>query len=297
MSQPPTDDPPQEPRAEDDGPVTDQEGEQNVEEPIRSTYESTAREGSERLSRSWRMLMSTGFLGGVEISIGVLAYLLTVHDTKSQLLGALAFSIGFMALFLAHSELFTEGFYYPIVAIFAREGTVLQLIRLWAITLVTNLLGGWLTMGLVVVALPQLHDTLAESTHYFLGVGLSWRGVSLAVLAGVAITLMTRMQAGTDSPGAAIAASVAGAFILAGAPLFHSVLDSIILFGAIQAGVEGATYRGWLGWVWWVIPLNVLGGLVLTTGPRLLRSSKLRPDDDEAPEQPHHPSSLRPDTA
>lgn len=268
----------------DDGPQTDPEGERSVEEPIRSTYASAASEGSDRLGRSWRMLMSTGFLGGVEISIGVLAYLLTVHDTHSQLLGALAFSIGFMALFLAHSELFTEGFYYPIVAIFAREGTVLQLLRLWVITLVTNMLGGWLTMGLIVVALPQLQDTLAESAHYFLGVGLSWRGAALAVLAGAAITLMTRMQAGTDSPGAAIAASVAGAFILAGAPLFHSVLDSIILFGAIQSGVPGATYLHWLGWVWWVVPLNVLGGLVLTTAPRLLRSSKLRPDADEVPD-------------
>ena len=274
---------PQERGAEDEGPQTGSVDE-SIEEPIRSTYESSASEGGDRLSRSWRTLMSTGFLGGVEISIGVLAYLLTVHESNSHLLGGLAFSIGFMALFLAHSELFTEGFYYPIVAIFAREGTVPQLIRLWTITLVTNLVGGWLTMGLVVVAFPQLHGTLAGAAHYFLGIGLSWRGVALAVLAGAVITLMTRMQAGTDSPGAAIAASVGGAFVLAGAPLFHSVLDSIILFGAIQSGVPGATYLHWLGWVWWVIPLNVLGGLVLTTGPRLLRSSALRPDAEEPSE-------------
>lgn len=271
------------PDAEDETPAAgSEEAAAAVEEPIRSTYESTASEGGDRLNRSWRTLVSTGFLGGVEISLGVLAYLLTVHETHSHLLGGLAFSIGFMALFLAHSELFTEGFYYPIVAVFAREGTLLQLIRLWVVTLLTNLLGGWLTMGLVVLAFPQLHDTLVESSDYFLGIGLSWRGLALAVLAGAVITLMTRMQAGTDSPGAAIAASVGGAFILAGAPLFHSVLDSIILFGAILSGVPGATYLHWLEWVWWVIPLNMLGGLLLTTGPRLLRSSKLRPDAEDA---------------
>ncbi|MBD4579493.1 formate/nitrite transporter family protein, partial [Xanthomonas citri pv. citri] len=94
--------------------------------------------------------------------------------------------------------------------------------------LVMNLLGGTVMIALVVAGMTALHGTLAESAHHFLDIGFSWQGAALAVLAGVAITLVTRMQAGTDSPTAMIVASVAGAVVLAGGSLFHSVMDSIL---------------------------------------------------------------------
>ncbi|WP_295624005.1 formate/nitrite transporter family protein [uncultured Corynebacterium sp.] len=247
-----------------------------VEDPVEETYSAATEEGAERLHRSWRALITTGFLGGVEISVGVLAYILTLHETGSPLLAGLAFSVGFIALYLAHSELFTEGFYYPFMAIFDGRGTWTELVRLWVVTLLSNLVGGWLTIWLVVVGLPELVPKLTEKAHHFLDIGLSWQGAALAVLAGLAITLMTRMHAGTDNPSAIIAASVTGAFILTGASLFHSVLDSIIIFGAIHADAPGIGYLDWLGWIWWVIPLNILGGLLFTTAPRLIRSREAR---------------------
>ena len=241
-----------------------------------AAHRAAADEGAERLHRSLTVLTTTGFLGGVEITIGLLAYLLTLHETGSHLLAGLAFSIGLVSLFLAHSELFTEGFYYPITAIAAGRGTWVELLRLWAVTLVMNLLGGTVMIALVVAGFPDLHGTLAESAHHFLDIGFSWQGAALAVLAGVAITLVTRMQAGTDSPTAMIVASVAGAVVLAGGSLFHSVMDSILIIGAIPSGAHGVGWLEWLSWVWWVIPLNILGGLALTTAPRLLRSKEVR---------------------
>lgn len=253
----------------------------DVEDSVETTHDRAVEEGADRLHRSWPVLLTTGFLGGVEITVGLLAYLLTLHETGSAMLAGLAFSIGLIALFLAHSELFTEGFYYPITAIAAGQGTVLDLLRLWSVTFLTNLVGGGLTVGLVVLAFPKLHETIGSSAHHFLEVGLSWQGASLAFLAGTVITLMTRMHAGTESTGATIAASVGGAVLLAGGSLFHSVLDSVILFGAIFAGVGDVTVLDWLGWIWWVVPLNILGGLLLTTAPRLLRSSEVRKDRGE----------------
>ena len=253
----------------------------DVEDSVETTHDQAVEEGADRLHRSWPVLLTTGFLGGVEITIGLLAYLLTLHETGSAMLAGLAFSIGFIALFLAHSELFTEGFYYPIAAIVSGQGTVLELLRLWTVTFLMNLLGGGITIGLVVLAFPQLHETMASSSRHFLDVGLSWQGAALAFLAGTVITLMTRMHAGTESTGATIAASVAGAVVLGGGSLFHSVMDSVILFGAVFAGVGDVTLLDWLGWVWWVVPLNVLGGLLLTTAPRLLRSHEVREDRGE----------------
>ncbi len=252
-----------------------------AERPVEQTYSAATEEGAQRLHRSWPALVTTGFLGGVEVSIGALAYLLTVHETGSQLLGALAFSIGFIALYLAHSELFTEGFYYPIMAIFDGHGSWIQLLRLWLVTFLSNLVGGWVTIGLVVVGMPKLVPEITTAANHFLDIGLSWQGAALAVLAGLAITLMTRMHAGTEDPGAIIAASVTGGFILTGASLFHSVLDSILIFGAIHTGSSDIGYVDWLGWIWWVIPLNIFGGLIFTTVPRLIRSREVREENTD----------------
>lgn len=246
-----------------------------VDEEVQGSFGPTVEEGRERLHRSQRVLFTTGLLGGIEIGFGVVAYLTVLHKTGSPLLGALAFSIGFMALYLAHSELFTEGFFYPIMAIFAGRGTMVQLLRLWTFTLVTNLLGGWLLMWLVVGALPDLHATIIEEALHYVQTPLGWESICLALLGGGAITLMTRMQSGSSSEAATLAASVAGAVLLVGVGLFHSILDSVIIFGALHLGADGVSYMGWLQWFWYVALANVVGGLVLVTLPRLLRTSQL----------------------
>ncbi len=250
-------------------------GDDEVEEEVESTFDASAEEGAERLHRSTRVALTTGFAGGIEIAFGVLAYLTVYKETDSPFLGALAFSIGFAALYLAHSELFTEGFYYPIVAIFAGRGSVAQLLRLWALTLVANLTGGWVLMWVAVAAFPGLHITFAEEARHFVEAPLDWQSIALALLGGAAITLMTRMQAGSNSQVSTLAAALAGAFLLIGLGLFHSILDSIIIFGALHSGAEGVTYANWLAWFWYVALANVIGGLALVTLPRLIRSSTL----------------------
>lgn len=251
-------------------------GDDEVEEEVEDTFDSSAAEGTERLYRATRVMLVTGFLGGIEIGFGVLAYLTVYKETDNPFLGAIAFSIGFAALYLAHSELFTEGFYYPIVAIFAGKGSVRQLLRLWGLTLLSNLAGGWALMWIVVAAFPELHATFAEEALHFVEAPLDWQSIALALLGGGAITLMTRMQAGSTSQVSTLAAALAGAFLLVGLGLFHSILDSIIIFGALHSGAEGVTYANWLAWFWYVAVANVVGGLALVTLPRLVRSSALK---------------------
>lgn len=264
-----SDDPEEQPR-DDDLPHPD-----DVEEEVVEAQEESKTEGLERLHRSWRSLLMTGFLGGVEIGLAVMAYMLTLHETDSHLLAALAFSVGFISLYLAHSELFTEGFFYPIMAVFATEASLGQLFRLWGLTLVTNLFGGLVVMTLVVTGLPDLVPTIGESALHFVDAPFGWQSISLAVLGGAAITLMTRMQAGAGSDLGTIVAAVVGALLLAGPMLFHSVLDSIIIFGALVAGVEGVTVGGWLGFFWYAVIFNILGGLLLVTIPRVVRGSEV----------------------
>ena len=84
----------------------------------------------------------TPALGGIDVGIGALAYLFVLHETGETLLAALAFTIGFIALLLARSELSTENFLVPVTAA-ASERSWSRLIRLWIVTLVMNRLPSW----------------------------------------------------------------------------------------------------------------------------------------------------------
>jgi formate/nitrite transporter FocA (FNT family) len=261
------------PAAEDDAaehPV-EREDDQTSTEEKDTALDRVIVEGRPRLHRSTPDLLATGTVAGVEVMFGVLALLTVEHLTGSRLLGALAFSIGLIALRLGHSELFTEGFHVPVMVVAAKEATVAQLLRLWGGTLVGNLLGGWVVAWLVAYGLPDLHETAGASAREFTA-SLDGRAFVLAVLAGGAITLLTRMQQGTDDDVARIVAAVAIAFVIVGTGLLHSVLDTLIIFVAIHAQQPGISYGTWLPWLAFVVAGNLVGGLVLTTLLRLIRS-------------------------
>jgi formate/nitrite transporter FocA (FNT family) len=246
-----------------------------AEDEVVEAFDRVVSQGAQRLHRTWREVLATGLAGGLEVGVGVLALVAVYAQTGSHLLAGLAFSVGFIALLLARSELFTEGFLLPVTAVVAGRASWGQLARLWSGTLVANLVGGWAFMWVVAHAFPELAPTMVESARHFVESPLDLRAVCLAFLGGVGITLMTRMQNGTSADGAKIVAAVAGAFVLAGLQLFHSILDSLLVFGAIHTGTAPFGYGEWLAWFWYTTLLNMAGGLLVVTLVRLVRSKEL----------------------
>ncbi len=238
---------------------------------IEDAFSRLVNTGQERIARPLHSLAATGTLGGIDIGVGVLAYLIVKEHTGDVLLAGLAFSVGFVALLLAHSELFTENFLVPTTAVAAGRGTWVGLIRLWTVTLVANLVGGVVIMWVIVTARPDLHEVVREVGEHYAGLGVNLRSLMLAVLAGVVITLMTRMQHSTDALGVRLVPAVLFGAVLAGAELFHCVLDSLFMFGAMMAGSD-ITIGQWLIALAWSALGNVLGGLGLVTFLRLVRS-------------------------
>ena len=254
-----------------------------IEDELEDAFARMVDEGTQRLHRTWREVLVTGFFGGTEVAMGVLAYLAVLHATHDNLLAGLAFSIGFLALLLGRSELFTEGFLVPVTTVAAKRASFGQLLKLWSGTLVANLGGGWVLMWLIMTAFPRLHAQTIESASHYVDAPLNAETVSLALLGGMAITLMTRMQHGTDSMVGKIAAAVAGAFLLAGLQMFHSILDSLLIFGALATGAAPFGYLDWVQWFGYTVVANVIGGLGLVTLLRLLRSKdRLREERADA---------------
>lgn len=269
-----------------------------AEREVEQTLMRSVDEGRRRMSRPLGPLLATGFVGGIDVGTGVLALLLVEDATHNRLLGGLAFAVGFIALALARSELFTEDFLVPVATVLARQARFRMLLRLWVGTLVANLVGGWLFTWLIVRGYPDLRRSAIEAGNHYVQLGIGLRAFSLAVLGGAVITLMTWMQHGSDTVGGRVVPAITAAFLLAGGQLNHAIVNSLLMFAALQTGHAPFGYAQWAQTASWAAFGNLVGGVALVTllrvlqVPHALRQERDRPalgvavgDDRRVPEQ------------
>jgi formate/nitrite transporter FocA (FNT family) len=251
---------------------------------ITNTFQASVETGRQRLHRSWPSLLATGTVGGIDVSIGLLALLVVEHATGNRLLGALAFGIGFIALTLAKSELFTENFLVPVNAVVAGHAKVRALLRLWTGTLVANLAGGWVMVGLMMAAAPDLRSTALERAVHITDRGLNWSTLAAAILGGTIITLMTWMERGTSSVPAKLVGAVSAAFLLGSGTVVHAIVNTLEMFAALHAGAPFG-YLDVAGTFAFVTLGNAIGGLGFVTVLRLVQvgSETVREQRDQAP--------------
>ena len=260
-----------------------------AQEDSEQTFDRLVEEGQQRLGRSWAGLMSTAILGGTDVGSGAIALLVVENQTHSVVLAGLAFSIGFIALTLAHSELFTEGFLVPVAAVVARRGNILALLRLWGMSIIGNLLGGWVLMGIAMAAFPNLRATALEAGKFYIGLGFSVRAFTLAIIGGFVITLMTHMQHGTDSDGVKLVPAVVMGFLLGAGKLNHAIVASLLTFAALHVGAPFG-YLDWLKLFVLASAGNMVGGLGLVTLLRLLQvPHKVKAEREKNPAPPTFP--------
>jgi formate/nitrite transporter FocA (FNT family) len=241
------------------------------ERDVEETFLEVIDEGRRRLSRRTGPLLATGAVGGIDVGTGVLGLLIVESATGNKLVGGLAFSIGFIALTMARSELFTEDFLIPVSTVIARQARLRMLLRLWVGTLVANLVGGWVFTWFVMRGFPRLTKTATESGSYYVNLGFGLRAFSLAVLGGAVITLMTWMQHGTKSMGARLVPAVTAGFLLAAGQLDHAVVNSLLMFAALHTGHAPFGYLDWAQTAGWAALGNLVGGVGLVTVLRVLQ--------------------------
>jgi formate/nitrite transporter FocA (FNT family) len=247
------------------------EAPENEELTPERAFRRTVEDGRRRIQRPLVAIVATGLVGGMDIGTGILGMLLVENETHSPLLGGLAFGIAFVALLLAQSELFTEGFLVPVSAVVARKATVRGLFKLWAVTIAANLTGGFVITWLLMLAFPELHPTAITAADHFVRLGFTSESFALAVMAGITMTMLTWMQNGTESIGGKLVAAWAIAWLLAGGQLYHSILDSLLMFAALHTGHAPFGYLDWFERFWWAAAGNIVGGIGLVTTIRLVQ--------------------------
>ena len=243
-----------------------------AEQPVEEAVLRAIDEGRRRMSRRTLPLLSTGLLGGIDVGTGVLAMLFVEHQTHDKLLAGLAFGVGFIALTLARSELFTEDFLVPVTTVVARQARFRMLMRLWIGTLLSNLVGGWLFTLLIVKGFPEWRDTAIEGGAHYVDLGLGWKAFSLAILGGAVITLMTWMQHTTTSTALRLVPAVTTAFLLGGTGLNHAIVNSLLMFASLHTGHAPFGYLQWAQTAGFAAVGNIVGGILLVTLLRIVQS-------------------------
>lgn len=219
--------------------------------------------------------LATGFIAGVTIIFGIVALGVAIALVEpeygpgvAKLAGALAFGIGLVFLVVGRTELFSENFFDPVAAAIDEPGRAiwLRLGRLWATTLVLNVVGGAILVALLTIegALP------AESAEALVTVAVEtadkgWEATLVrAVLAGALLTLLSYMLAAADSTIARMVAAYLVGFFLAIGPFDHVVVSALhLLFGIWLSNEVG--YGHLLEIVALATVGNLAGGLLLVT--------------------------------
>lgn len=242
-----------------------------VEQELLDSFDAAVEEGRKRLNRSTGNLAATGLMAGLDVGFGVLALMFVQDQTGSEILGGLAFTVGFFALFLGRSELFTENFLVPVTTVVAGKGRLRRLLRLWSGTYVMNLLGGFIVALLLVGAYPDLDEIAVSLGDKITDRGISVESFMLAVLAGGAITLMTWMVRNASSEGGQLVAVASFGFLLGATHMNHVVVISIKMFAGLQVGGTSYGYLDWLALSSFSVLGNMVGGLGLVTVLRLVQ--------------------------
>jgi formate-nitrite transporter family protein len=244
-------------------------------------WQTAIEEGERRLDRGTWALAATGFVGGADIMLGLLAMSATTGflvdaagADVAHVAGALAFGLGFVFLVVGRGELFTENFLIPVSAVVAGRTAKRPLLRLWIVTFAANY-AGILVFALILCAGGVLqHSTLvaAATPPEVLTARSAGAAFLSAVLAGAVMTLLTWLTHASQYDVARMLLALAIGFLLAIASMNHAVVS----FGEIGFGAIAGTAHVDLGDAVRTLALaiagNLVGGLGLVTLNRLVQA-------------------------
>jgi formate/nitrite transporter FocA (FNT family) len=252
-------------------------------------WQAASDEGERRVRRGFGALLSTGFVGGLDVMVGVLVTIAAtgalteaIGADPAHLIGSLFFGIGFVFLVVGRGELFTENFLVPVSSVLARRVRPSGLARLWVATFVANYVG----IALIAVLL-SVSGVLKPATLEAAGpiaetlTGRGWLAAFLsAVLAGAVMTLLTWLAHAAERESARIMVALIIGVAIALPTLNHAVVSfGEILLAALNDHTD-ATTGDVLRTLLCAVVGNIVGGFGLVTLNRLVMA-RGEPELDE----------------
>jgi formate/nitrite transporter FocA (FNT family) len=164
----------------------------------RIVYRAILREGQEELERPSSALFWSGLAAGLSMGFSLIAEALLVSHLPearwTPLVSKLGYSLGFLIVVLGRQQLFTENTLTVILPLLQKKTAAVagNVLRLWSIVLVANLLGAF-AVALFIVRAPTFEPQVQEAAARLGREALSQPWLTIAVrgvLAGWLIALM-----------------------------------------------------------------------------------------------------------
>lgn len=257
-------------RARHTAPLTERESERREEEryftPViikRNDYSKrhpddilqfAIEEGVEQIRRPTLSLVLASIAAGLMLIFTAMAAaaMTALHIEASPLLqrsiAALVYPLGFILVILSGNELFTEHTATAVYPVLDRRASVAQLLRLWGLVLIGNLLGAAIGAGLLTWAEPaiQARAGYVEIGHHIVSLGMGELFAS-ALLAGWLMATAGWLVLATPPAFVQVFSIYITTFLIGLGSLQHSIAGSVEIFtaklmapGAFGAGEIGA---------------------------------------------------------
>ncbi len=238
-----------------------------------AVVENMVQAGANKAKLPIKDLLIRGFLSGALLGFATtLAFTATIQ-TRTGIVGALIFPVGFVMIVLLGLELVTGNF--ALVPLAVREGRITrgELLSNWGWVFVGNLLGGMFYAFLFTLTLSadsemaqQIVKIAEAKTLGYAKLGFHGIAVVLskAILCNWMVTLGVVMALTSQSTIGKIAAMWLPILTFFAQGFEHSVVNMFVIPAGMILGAH-VSFHDW--WLWNQIPVtlgNVIGGLIFT---------------------------------
>jgi formate/nitrite transporter FocA (FNT family) len=255
---------------------------------IESIVQEAVLEGEHRLENSGGMTAVSAFIAGLYVTFGGLVALSAVavvsEVTGSHefgwFIGSMFYPIGFLFVVIGRSELITENFLLPVLAVWEPDskGTHTQIIRLWVVGFLFNIIGVLVMCTLIkVTGLISTHDQFGSmivrefvrvATH---DTNLSfWTVFGKAIFAGLFINFMSWLIVACENTLGKFIIVFITTFPIMFLGTYHSIVGSSEVILGIM---EGAPVTYWQWFKNFFIPVSIgnhVGGVVFVAAVHYL---------------------------
>jgi formate/nitrite transporter FocA (FNT family) len=229
--------------------------------------EAVVEDGRKELDRASSGLAFSGFAAGLNISFGAVAMAVVGGMTGEIGLAAmLVYPIGFLIVIIGRAQLFTENTITPVVVILSDRSRLLNMLRLWAVILVFNLLGAaafaataYYADILDPPALTLIFEEVSKKIDYSF-----WTIAIKGIFGGWIVALIAWMVAASRDTISQVFFIYGLAFLIPAAGLPHCVAGSSEVLMSVFAGQFTWGDYG-LGFLLPTTIGNIVGGIFVVT--------------------------------
>jgi formate/nitrite transporter FocA (FNT family) len=230
-------------------------------------YESVKQDAAEELARPNSALAFSGVFAGATLGFsGLVAAAATalVGDVAGhELIAALFYPIGFIAVIVGRAQLFTENTLYPVTLVLDERRHLRNTLRLWAVVFAANVVGALAFAAFAVhsgAVPPSIVGNLTRLGHD-LAAGDWTSNLWSGVMAGWLLALVAWVIESSDHVIGQVALIWILTFVIGAASLDHCVSTTAeVLSSVVDGGVSVGHFFAWLAAV---VLGNVLGGVLI----------------------------------